>query len=83
MGPTLALLLIKIAPTLLSLISSAVGALHDKQQLDAGDARAVARALAAAAKARGLAAQVEAEAASAHESNKTDAAFDQEFQRKD
>ena len=82
MGATLALLIVKLAPQLLSLLDAAIGALHDKQQLDAGDARAVARALAAAARARGLAAQVEAEAARAHTVG-SDAAFDPEFQRKD
>jgi hypothetical protein len=82
MGATLALLIVKLAPQLLSLLDAAIGALHDKRQLDAGDARAVARALAAAARARGLAVQVEAEAARAHKVG-SDAAFDREFQRKD
>jgi hypothetical protein len=83
MFASLALLAIKLAPTLFSLVSQAVELLHDRQQLDAGDARAVARALTAAAKARGLAAAVETEAAKAHAADATDDAFDRAFERKD
>lgn len=83
MGSALALFITKLAPTILNLVASAVGALHDKQLLDAGDARAVSRALASAAQARGLAHVVEVEADLAHSRDSSDSAFDRDFQRRD
>ena len=59
------------------------GWLHDRRMIAAGAAREIARAHTAASQRILRAAQVAEEAEAAHARDKTDAAFDPSFKRKD
>lgn len=67
----------------ISLISQVATILQEKRLLDAGAAQEVARALGAAQREIQLAAETAEDARRKHEQDKTDKAFDNEFQRKD
>ena len=83
MNTALALFLLRLAPSLLSFLLQAVETLREKQMLDSGEAKAVAKALAASAKAKGLADAFEIEIEKLHQKDNTDGAFINEFERKD
>ena len=72
-------LLIKLVPTILSLINQAVAYLHDKKLLEAGASEAIAAELSKLSATVATARAVEVAAAATHAADPTDTAFDQDF----
>jgi len=67
----------------IGLISQVATILQEKRLLDAGAAQEVARSFGAAQREVQIAAEVAEDARRKHQQDKTDEAFDKEFQRKD
>ena len=72
-------LLIKLVPTILSLINQAVAYVHDKGLLEAGASTAIAAELSKLTATVATARAVETAAAATHAGDATDNAFDQDF----
>ena len=68
--------------TVVSLLNSLVKYLHDNKVFKEGQTKEIADALAKASAEIQLAINVEVSATKKHEADKTDEAFDQEFERK-
>jgi len=74
---------LKILPTILSLINRLLAYARDRRMLKAGRSEAIAEQLDRLSATVSQARATEAAAEAAHATNQTDDAFDREFERKD
>jgi hypothetical protein len=78
---SIAALLVKLAPTILSIIEKSIAALHDRQMIDAGKAQAIAAQSAKLSETIAKAGAGAREAAARAAADPTDIAFDSDFKR--
>lgn len=75
------LLILKLVPTILSIINKLVAAAHDQQMIDAGKAEELATEHQKLGETLAKVHAAAQEATTAHQTVKDDSAFDQEFKR--